>query len=320
MADYKGTSVSELSGLRRALNDTSAKFKIAKNTLAKLAAEQSSKDALSEEITGPLGFVLTNEERIRSKTYGSFAGKMHTAMHEVLGHASGKIEKGVGTPKETLKSYASTMEEARADLFGLYYIMDPKLVDIGLIESNEVGKAEYDGYIRNGLMLQLRRLQPGENIEQAHMRNRAFVSHWVFEKGLSKNVIEKKIVHDKVKKQLIYKDSILNLYDMPIFYFPKFFHPKLPFVTSPLVTQSLYKTFLEDHPLHFQHKRHKPLRPLLLIKALHPTLGRPKNHSACTWCLAKFALVGIIILLLYLSLLKYSFGVKLFKLSQFFFC
>ena len=142
-------------------------------------------------------FVLTNEERIRSKTYGSFAGKMHTAMHEVLGHASGKIEKGVGTPKETLKSYASTMEEARADLFGLYYIMDPKLVDIGLIESNEVGKAEYDGYIRNGLMLQLRRLQPGENIEQAHMRNRAFVSHWVFEKGLSKNVIEKKIVDDK---------------------------------------------------------------------------------------------------------------------------
>ena len=80
-------------------------------------------------------FVLTNEERIRSKTYGSFAGKMHTAMHEVLGHASGKIEKGVGTPKETLKSYASTMEEARADLFGLYYIMDPKLVDIGLIEA-----------------------------------------------------------------------------------------------------------------------------------------------------------------------------------------
>ena len=89
------------------------------------------------------------------------------------------------------------MEEARADLFGLYYIMDPKLVDIGLIESNEVGKAEYDGYIRNGLMLQLRRLQPGENIEQAHMRNRAFITHWVYEEGLSENVIEKKIINDK---------------------------------------------------------------------------------------------------------------------------
>tara|TARA_B100000686_G_scaffold347997_1_gene438010 strand:- start:3068 stop:5119 length:2052 start_codon:yes stop_codon:yes gene_type:complete len=142
-------------------------------------------------------FVFKEDEKLRAKNYGSFAGKMHTAMHEVLGHASGKIEKGVGTPKETLKSYASTMEEARADLFALYYIMDPKLIDIGLFESDEVGKAEYDGYIRNGLMLQLRRLQPGENIEQAHMRNRAFITHWVYEEGLSENVIEKKIINDK---------------------------------------------------------------------------------------------------------------------------
>ena len=142
-------------------------------------------------------FALKNEEKDRAKKYGSFAGKMHTAMHEVLGHASGKIEKGVGTPKETLKNYASTLEEARADLFGLYYIMDPKLVEMKLVESNEVGKAEYDGYIRNGLMLQLRRLKPGENIEQAHMRNRAFISHWVYEKGLSDNVIEKKIIENK---------------------------------------------------------------------------------------------------------------------------
>ena len=134
-------------------------------------------------------FALKDEEKDRAKKYGSFAGKMHTAMHEVLGHASGKLEKGVGTPKETLKNYASTLEEARADLFGLYYIMDPKLVEMKLVESNEVGKAEYDGYIRNGLMLQLRRLKPGENIEQAHMRNRAFISHWVYEKGLSDNVI-----------------------------------------------------------------------------------------------------------------------------------
>ena len=142
-------------------------------------------------------FALKDEEKDRAKKYGSFAGKMHTAMHEVLGHASGKLEKDVGTPKETLKNYASTLEEARADLFGLYYIMDPKLVEMKLLESNEIGKAEYDGYIRNGLMLQLRRLKPGENIEQAHMRNRAFISHWVYEKGLSDNVIEKKIIGDK---------------------------------------------------------------------------------------------------------------------------
>ena len=138
-------------------------------------------------------FGYTDEEKARSKKYGSFAGKIHTAMHEVLGHASGKLEAGVGTPKETLKSYASTIEEGRADLFGLYYIMDPKLVEMGLVESDEIGKAEYDGYIKNGLMLQLRRLQPGEEIEESHMRNRAYISHWTYEKGRKDNVIEKKV-------------------------------------------------------------------------------------------------------------------------------
>ena len=142
-------------------------------------------------------FALTDEEKYRAKKYGSFAGKMHTAMHEVLGHASGKLEKDVGTPKETLKSYASTLEEGRADLFGLYYIMDPKLVEMNLVESDEVGKSEYDGYIRNGLMLQLRRLKRGEKIEQSHMRNRAYISRWVFEKGQPDNVIEKKIIKGK---------------------------------------------------------------------------------------------------------------------------
>ena len=142
-------------------------------------------------------FALTDEEKNRAKKYGSFAGKMHTAMHEVLGHASGKLEKDVGTPKETLKSYASTLEEGRADLFGLYYIMDPKLVEMNLVESDEVGKSEYDGYIRNGLMLQLRRLKRGEKIEQSHMRNRAYISRWVFEKGQPDNIIEKKIIKGK---------------------------------------------------------------------------------------------------------------------------
>jgi dipeptidyl-peptidase-3 len=123
--------------------------------------------------------------------YGDLAGKMTTALHEVLGHASGQLEPGVGTPAQTLPGYSSALEEARADLFALYYIMDPKLVEMGLIESLEVGKAEYDQYIKNGLMLQLRRIKPGNNIEQAHMRNRQTVAAWAFERGKAENVIEK---------------------------------------------------------------------------------------------------------------------------------
>ena len=107
----------------------------------------------------------------------------------MIGHASGRLEEGVGTPKETLKNYASPLEEARADLVALYYLMDEKLVELGLMESLDVGKAQYDSYIKNGLMLQLRRIEPGKNIEQAHMRNRSMVSHWVYEKGMADSVI-----------------------------------------------------------------------------------------------------------------------------------
>jgi dipeptidyl-peptidase-3 len=126
----------------------------------------------------------------RSKQYGELAAKLHTALHEVIGHASGKMNKGV--TKDDLSTYGSTLEEARADLVALYYIMDKKMVDIGVIPSLEVGKAEYDDYIRNGLMVQLRRLQPGENIEEDHMRNRQMIAKWVFEAGKKENVIEKK--------------------------------------------------------------------------------------------------------------------------------
>lgn len=136
-------------------------------------------------------FALRQEEIDRGKKYGSLAGKLHTALHEVVGHASGKLNPGVGTPKETLKNYASTLEEARADLVALYYIMDPKLIEIGLMESLDVGKAEYDGYIRNGMMVQLRRLKKGEILEEAHMRNRQLVASWAYERGLDENVIEK---------------------------------------------------------------------------------------------------------------------------------
>ena len=125
-------------------------------------------------------------------SYGALADKLHTALHEVVGHASGQINPGVGTPKETLKSYKSTIEEGRADLFGLYYLMDPKLQELGLVTDWEAtGKAAYDGYIRNGLVTQLIRLNLGDDVEEAHMRNRQWVSAWVFERGEQDGVIEK---------------------------------------------------------------------------------------------------------------------------------
>jgi len=126
------------------------------------------------------------------QSYGALADKLHTALHEVVGHASGQINPGVGTPKETLKSYKSTIEEGRADLFGLYYLMDPKLQELGLVTDWEAtGKAAYDGYIRNGLVTQLIRLNLGDDVEEAHMRNRQWVSAWVFERGEQDGVIEK---------------------------------------------------------------------------------------------------------------------------------
>ncbi|MFM7103935.1 MAG: dipeptidyl-peptidase 3 family protein, partial [Flavobacteriales bacterium] len=132
-----------------------------------------------------------DEEEIKLATqYGAIAGKMHTAMHEVIGHASGKINDGIGQPRETLKNYASTIEEGRADLVALYFIMDPKLVEWGLMPSTDVGKAEYDGYLRNGLMVQLRRVGEGKDLEEAHMRNRAWISRWLLEKGTADGSIE----------------------------------------------------------------------------------------------------------------------------------
>ena len=143
--------------------------------------------------TGRLQEFANDEEEIAlEEEYGELADKLHTALHEVVGHASGQINPGVGETKETLKSYASTLEEGRADLVGLYFLMDPKLQELGLVDDyKKVGKAAYDGYIRNGLMTQLIRLEPGANIEEAHMRNRQWVSAWVFEKGMDKGIIEK---------------------------------------------------------------------------------------------------------------------------------
>jgi len=137
-------------------------------------------------------FAHDEEEIELEEKYGKNADKLHTALHEVVGHASGQINPGVGTPKETLKSYKSTIEEGRADLFGLYYLMDPKLEELGLVEDWEkTGKAAYDGYIRNGLVGQLVRLELGDDVEEAHMRNRQWVSAWAFERGQEDGVIEK---------------------------------------------------------------------------------------------------------------------------------
>ncbi|MGL1956823.1 MAG: dihydrofolate reductase [Colwellia sp.] len=137
-------------------------------------------------------FAWDEAEMKRAKEFGPLASHLHTDLHEVIGHASGQINDGVGTPKETLKQYSSALEEGRADLVALYYLMDEKLVNMGVMPSLEVGKASYDSYIRNGMMQQLRRLKLGDQIEEAHMRNRQLIAGWVYEKGAKDNVIEKR--------------------------------------------------------------------------------------------------------------------------------
>lgn len=158
-------------------------------------------------------FVHDAEELRLSEKHGELASKLHTALHEVVGHASGQINPGVGTPKETLKSYASTMEEGRADLVGLYFLYNAKLQELGLVEDwKEVGKAAYDNYIRNGLMMQLVRLEPGADIEESHMRNRQWVSAWVFEKGKKDNVIEKVLRNGKTYFNITDYDKLHDLF------------------------------------------------------------------------------------------------------------
>ena len=136
-------------------------------------------------------FAHDEVEIARAESHGALAGKLHTAMHEVIGHASGKLEDGIGEPKQTIKEYSSTLEEGRADLVALYFMLDEKMVELGLMKTLETGKSEYDSYIRNGMMLQLRRLEKGADIEEAHMRNRAWISHWCFERAQESGAIER---------------------------------------------------------------------------------------------------------------------------------
>ena len=142
-------------------------------------------------------FYLGDSVKYRINNYADLADKLHTDMHEVIGHASGQINDGVGQPAETLKNYASALEEARADLVALYYLMDPKLVEMGVMPSLDYGKASYDEYITKNMMVQLSRIKLGDNLEEAHMRNRQTVCKWAIEKGNKENVIEKKVVSGK---------------------------------------------------------------------------------------------------------------------------
>ncbi len=164
-------------------------------------------------------FYYNDEIKERVKKYAHLADKLHTDMHEVIGHASGQINPGVAQPYVTLKNYASTLEEGRADLVALYYLLDPKLVEIGVMPSLDYGKAAYDEYITKGLMIQLSRLAPGKNLEEAHMRNRQLVAAWVYEKGAKDKVIEKKskdgktffVINDYSKLRVLFGDLLREI-------------------------------------------------------------------------------------------------------------
>lgn len=164
-------------------------------------------------------FSWSKEHIERGEKYGALSDDLHTDMHEVIGHASGQIEKGVGQPADTLKNYNATLEEARADLVALYYLLDPKLIEIGVMDSLECGKAQYDYYILNGLMIQLRRLPMGEHLEEAHMRNRQLVAKWAYERGRGEQVIERKerdgkiyfVINDYVKLRGLFGELLREI-------------------------------------------------------------------------------------------------------------
>ena len=147
-------------------------------------------------------FAYSEAEKRKAELYGYEGGNLHTDLHECLGHGSGKMMPGVTT--EALKNYYSTLEEARADLFALYYIADPKLLELGIITGPEVAECEYDTYIRNALLTQLTRIKPGDSLEEAHMRNRQLLASWVYEQGKEANVIEK--IREQGKTYFVIRD------------------------------------------------------------------------------------------------------------------
>ncbi len=155
-------------------------------------------------------FAATDNEIELNKKYGFLSGNLHTDLHECLGHGSGQLLPEVSS--EALKNYGSALEETRADLFALYYMSDPKMVELGLMPNLDVAKTEYNSYIRNGLMTQLTRIQMGKDIEQAHMRNRQLISKWCYEKGKDENVISMEKRNGKSYVQINDYDKLRELF------------------------------------------------------------------------------------------------------------
>lgn len=178
------------------------------------AYDQASKDsgALQE-------FAYDENEVAIAKKWSNVASALHVDLHEIIGHGSGKLAPGTKEPSDTLKNYASTLEEARADLVALYFAIDPKMVELGLQDSIEVGIAEYNSYIRGGLITQLVRVELGKNLEESHMRNRQIIAKWAYEKGKAENVIERKIkknktyfvIHDYNKLRMIFGELLAEV-------------------------------------------------------------------------------------------------------------
>ena len=133
-------------------------------------------------------FIISKEVKDLVDQYGDLTDDLHTDLHECLGHGSGRLLDGVDP--DSLKAYGSTIEEARADLFGLYYVADPKLIELGLVPDKDAYKAQYYTYMMNGLLTQMVRIEPGNNYEEAHMRNRALIARWCYEQGKQDNVVE----------------------------------------------------------------------------------------------------------------------------------
>ncbi|MDR0537206.1 MAG: dipeptidyl peptidase 3 [Tannerellaceae bacterium] len=157
-------------------------------------------------------FVRSDVEKELIEKYGFLADNLHTDLHECLGHGSGQILPGISP--DTLKSYGATLEEARADLFGLYYIADPKLVELGVMPDSEAFKAEYYRFMMNGLITQLVRIEPGKDIEEAHMRNRQLIAKWVYEKGKTSNIPVVELIKSNQKTYVRINDynALRNLF------------------------------------------------------------------------------------------------------------
>ena len=148
------------------------------------AANESPKNMLDE-------FAWDQAEKDLERKWGSYASEVHTDLHECLGHGSGQLLPGVAST--AMGEYSSALEETRADLFGLYYAADPKLVELGIMPDKDAYKAEYASYIRNGLFTQFTRVELGAKNTEAHMQNRLLIAKWCYEKGLKDNVIEKRV-------------------------------------------------------------------------------------------------------------------------------